>query len=108
MVQQVATSFDTTSQKVCIFVRPSCGCRGTQKLFPRTVKTLLSANIDLSRIEIWSMRQPTDATPYSSKLSLTALPTIVVMKGGAESARFTDHEYTEQNADSLIAEAIRK
>lgn len=107
MVDSVKSHFGT-DEKVCIFVRPSCGCRGTQKLFPRVMKTLMDANVDLSKVEIWSMRNPSDNTPYDATFSLTSLPTIVVMRNGAEVSRIIDADFNEVNADTLIASAILK
>lgn len=108
MVDSVKDNFDAADQKICIFVRPSCGCRGTQRLFPRVMKTLLDANIDLSKVEVWSMRNPGDNTPYKSMLNLSSLPTIVVLKNSVESARIVDADFNEVNADTLIANAIAK
>ncbi len=106
MVDSVRSNFDATEQKICIFVKPSCGCRGTQRLFPRVMKTLLDANIDMSKVEVWSMRSPSDNTPYKTTLALTSLPTIVVMRNGVEDARIIDADFNEVNADTLIAQAV--
>ena len=108
MVDSIVSNFQPADEKVCIFVRPSCGCRGTQRLFPQIMKTLMDAKLDTSKIEIWSMRNPSDKTPYSSTLELTTLPSIVVIKNGVESARIVDADYNEVNADTLIANAIVK
>ncbi len=106
MVAQVASNFDPNTEKVCIFVRPSCGCRGTQKLFPRIMKTLMDANVDMNKVEIWSMREPTDKSPYSGTVPLTSLPTIVVLQNNAELSRIVDTDYNDLNADTLIARAV--
>lgn len=106
MVDSIVRNFQSADEKVCIFVRPSCGCRGTQRLFPQIMKTLIAAKVDMSKIEIWSMRNPSDKTPYSSTLKLTTLPSIVVTKNGVELARIVDADYNEVNADTLIANAV--
>ncbi len=108
MVKVVASAFQPDRQRVCIFVRPSCGCRGTQKLFPQIMKTLMAANIDMGLIEVWGMRNPSDNNPYTSVYQLQSLPTIVVMRSGGESARIIDADYNEVNADSLIAAAVSR
>ncbi len=105
MVAQLAGSY-SADKKVCVFVRPSCGCRGTQKLFPRVMKTLMEAKVDMSTVEIWGMRDPSDESPYKSTLNLTTLPTISVFTNGKETARIVDSDYNELNADTLIAVAV--
>lgn len=97
------------NKKVLIFVKPSCSCRGTQRLFPQVMKTLVAANVDPARIEIWSMHSASDKQPYQSIISLADLPAIYVIENGTIRARVIDADYTESksNADTLIARAMR-
>jgi hypothetical protein len=95
-----------TDQKVILFVRPSCSCRGTQKLFPHIMKVLKDAGVPDSSIEVWSCRAITDSHPYSSMINLSVLPTIVVTRNGVTTARVTDADFDGTNADSLMANAI--
>ncbi len=92
---------------VCIFVRPTCSCRGTQRLFPQIVKSLVAANVDMSRVEIWSMRNTTDSQPYPSRLTITELPSIYVFSGSTVHAKVSDRDYTETNASELISKALQ-
>jgi len=108
MVSQINTSMATRpGSKVLIFVRPSCSCRGTQRLFPQVMRTLVDAKVDTSRIEIWSMRNATDKQPYQSTFTITSLPAIYVLESGAVRSRVIDADYTDTNADSLIARAVK-
>jgi hypothetical protein len=95
-----------TDQKVILFVRPSCSCRGTQKLFPQIMKVLKEAGVPESNIEVWSCRAITDSHPYMSDISLSVLPTIVVTRNGVTTGRVTDADFNGSNADSLMANAI--
>lgn len=106
MVNQIRQEFDATQHKVLIYVKPSCGCRGTQRLFPQIVRTLEAAGVDMSRVEIWSMRAPSDKHKYMSKISVTELPTIYVMRNDEIKTLIRDVDYTNNNADSLIAMAL--
>lgn len=107
-VEQIATNFATNSSKVCIFVRPSCSCTGTQKLFPQIIKSLMAANVDMSKVEIWSMRSTTDAHPYQPGVTISDLPTIWVFRNGVPTTSISDSQYqlSNPNADSLIAAAL--
>lgn len=104
---QITTSMnDNASRKVCVFVKPTCSCRGTQKLFPQVMKTLADANIDMSRVEVWSMRNNTDSHPYQPNINISNLPEIYVLDGDQIRARIFEGLYSDSNADSLIAAAV--
>lgn len=95
-------------KKICIFVKPTCSCRGTQRLFPQVVKTLLDANVPESRIEIWSMITENDRQPYESSFSISTLPAIYVMENGVVSDSISEASFNERNADSLLARAVTR
>jgi len=104
-VQQVSANFNA-DQKVCVFVRPSCSCTGTQKLFPQIIKTLTASGVDMSKVEIWSMRSESDRHPYMSNVTITDLPTIWVLSKGNPMHEIIETQYNLANADSLIAAAL--
>jgi hypothetical protein len=106
MVDSVRAHYNASEQKVCVFVKPSCSCTGTRRLFPRTVKTLQAAGVDMNSVEFWSMRTSADKQPYDPGVSIKALPTIVVMRNGVQSGRIEETDFTDTNADTLIAQAI--
>jgi len=105
-VQVVSSEFHTDSQKVCVFVKPSCACTGTQKLFPQIMKTLMASGVDMDRVEIWSMRSESDGHPYSSIIQITDLPEIWVLQNGQPFSHVAEDQYNLENADSLIAVAF--
>lgn len=108
-VQGVQTSMQLApSRKVCVFVRPTCSCRGTQRMFPQIMKTLISAGVDANRIEVWSMRNLTDTHPYSGIFSITQLPVVYVLQNDSVRATISDYDYNDANADSLIAVAVSR
>lgn len=107
MVSTVETQF-TPNKKIYIYVRPSCSCKGTQKLFPQVMKTLIEANVDLSRVEIYSVRGTTDKHPYSDRITLTSLPAFYVFRDDTLRAFVDDRDYSGSNADTLMARAVGK
>jgi len=79
VLDDIATSMTANvNRRVCIFVKPACSCRGTQRLFPQVVKALVAAKVDMNRVEIWSMRGSTDKHPYQSLITIGELPAIYV------------------------------
>jgi len=108
MVDSVSHHYKESEQKICIFVKPTCSCTGTKRLFPRTVKTLQAAGVDINKVEFWSMRSHTDRQPYQDNVTLQGLPTIVIMRNGLPAGRIEQQDFTETNADTLIANAISR
>ncbi len=108
MVNQIRTEFDTTQHKLLIFVKPSCACRGTQKLFPQVMKSLMQADVPMRKVEIYSMRSSGDQHPYMKDITLTALPAVYVLRNGEIKRIIVDNDYTGSNADSLMARALRQ
>jgi len=111
-VDRVRTSMAAApDKKVFIFVRPACSCRGTQRMFPQVMKTLMSAGIDMGRIEVWSMKTTTDSQPYASMFTVNQLPSFFVVENTTLKAALGDDfttNYNESNADSLIANAVSR
>lgn len=107
MVESIKQNF-TPNHKICIFVKPSCSCRGTQRLFPRIMKALQDANIDMARVEVWSMRSTSDKHKYMPMLNVMSLPTIFVMRDGLVRTTILDADFNDSNSDSLLVEALKK
>lgn len=108
VLDDISTSMTTNvNRRVCIFVKPSCSCRGTQRLFPQVVKALTAAKVDMSRVEIWSMRGTTDKHPYQSIITIGELPAIYVLENNAIRSMVSDKQYADTNAAELIANAVR-
>lgn len=108
MVDAVRTGFDPNTQKILIFVKPSSICRGTTRLFPQVMKTLLAAGIDMTKVEVWSMRSVTDKQPYAPMITIVELPAVYVLRNDAVSASIPIQDYSYLNADTLIANAIAR
>ena len=108
VLDDISTSMTANvNRRVCIFVKPACSCRGTQRLFPQVVKALTAAKVDMSRVEIWSMRGTTDKHPYQSIITIGELPAIYVLENNAIRSMVSDKQYADTNAAELIANAVR-
>lgn len=108
MVDSVRSTFDASTQKIAIFVKPGCSCRGTTRLFPQIMKTLMDAGVDMSKVEVWSMRGLTDKHPYQPTITITDLPSIYVFRNNVIKAEVHDDDFSNTNADTLIANAVAR
>jgi hypothetical protein len=107
MVADVSAAFSGV-HKMYIYVRPSCSCKGTQKLFPQVMKTLLAANVPMDRVEVYSVRGTTDKHPYMDRIQLTTTPSFFIVRNDSLRAFIDDRDYTGSNADTLVALALKK
>lgn len=105
MVDIIRQNFGT-DRKVVIYVRPTCSCTGTQRLFPQVVKTLTEAGVDSTLIEIYSVRGTTDRHPYQDRITLSKLPAFYQFRNDVITTFIDEANYSGSNADTLIAEAI--
>jgi hypothetical protein len=80
LINQIEQAFDPDSQKIYIFVKPSCACTGTQFYFPSIIKALDSAKITEANYEMWTMNNSDYSYPYSNLFAITNLPAFVVVK----------------------------
>lgn len=98
----------TTDTRFLIFVRPTCSCRGTQKLFPQVIRVLLDAQVPESNIEIYSVRSNQDKHPYMDQIALGNLPAVYVQRSSSIAPKtILDEDYTGLNADSLVANVVQ-
>jgi hypothetical protein len=89
-VALVKTAFKADEHKIYIHVNPSCGCEGTQKLFPHFMRVVKDAAIPDSSVAIYSMAKSSDHHPETSQFTITKLPSIFVTKNGSLVARIND------------------
>lgn len=106
MIDSINTRFDANEHKIYVFVKPSCSCRGTQKLFPQIMKTITESNIPMENVEIWSMRSTTDEHPHMSQMTVTDLPVVFVIRNDEVASQILDAQYSTTNADTLVANSL--
>lgn len=106
IVNQLKTSFDTNTQKITVYVKPACSCKGTQKLFPQVMKTLMAASIPMRCVTIYSMRTSADKHPMMTKFVVNTLPVFYITRNDSIRSSIVDVDYTGDNADSLTLRAI--
>jgi len=106
IVSQLQASFDTNAHKITVYVKPACSCKGTQKLFPQVMKTLMAANIPMRCVTIYSMRTSGDKHPMMDKFVVNSLPVFYITRNDSIRASIVDVDYNGDNADSLTLRAI--
>ena len=106
MIDLINTRFDENEHKIYVFVKPSCSCRGTQKLFPQVMKTITESNIPMENVEIWSMRSTTDEHPHMAQMTVTDLPVVFVLRNDEVASQILDAQYSSTNADTLVANSL--
>lgn len=104
-IRAIKDAYDADTHKFYLYVNPSCSCKGTQKLFPHTIRILQDAGVKESDIEIYSMRSTSDKHPYMDKMPVQKLPTIFVLKDDTVVRAFSE-ELDGQKLEKVILEGI--
>lgn len=63
-----------TKQKLFLFVKPSCSCDGTKRIFPHFIKVLEQAGLSQSDYELYFMSSEEDKHPYMTDIKIKNLP----------------------------------
>jgi hypothetical protein len=110
VIQEIMKAYDPAVHSFILFAKPSCSCPGKQLHTPYFFKTLEAANIPVDKCEIFTMSSLTNNQPYSEIITLTDLPTIVVMKGDVPVFTITDEisnvSSTNQNTGLSVESAL--
>ena len=101
-VRQIMEAFNPATDMIYFFVNPSCGCKGTQKLFPQTMRILTDAAIQEPLIEIYSMRSYSDSHPHMDRMSVKRLPTIFIVRNGAVLGSFSEQSDNTKLEDMIL------
>lgn len=78
-IDQIRNSFQPSTQKFLIFVKPSCSCVGTHQQFPAFVKTMMAAGIPDSCYQIYAMTALSSVHPYQNMINLKQIPSFILM-----------------------------
>lgn len=111
ILNQVSTEFESESEKLVIFVKPNCGCRGTQKDFPSLMKSIANSNIEYEFVEVFTANKESDNHPYQELFDIADLPAAYVIKNGEfkysifENYNSTNDE--ERLIENFLLEAVK-
>ena len=99
IIHDIKKNFDISKHKILIFTSPSCyTCNRIDSLFPYFAKVLVSSEIPETNFEIYSMPSTKAEHPYKSTISISFLPTFVVMKENHPYYSITDTlRYLKEN-----------
>ena len=80
IITGIKANYNPELHSFIIFAKPSCSCEGKHNQTPEFLKTLEVAGIPFDKCEIFSVTGTNNKHPYQDKITLTELPTILVMK----------------------------
>jgi len=114
-VKEINSNFNPATDKFVLFVKTTCSCVGTTKQFPSFIKSLQSAGVPESGMEIYKMTNTTDKNPYTDKLKLNDLPRFFLIRNGIVKYSIIDSlEYKSARnpsnvptIESLIGESLK-
>lgn len=102
-VRRINEAYEPSTTSFYLYVNPSCSCKGTQKLFPHTVRILQDAGVTEPRMEIYSMRSASDEHPYMNLMQVHRLPTIFIVKNGVVVGSYSEQADGQGVEDILLS-----
>ncbi len=114
IIPQLQSKFNSSTDSLIIFVKPSCSCPGTQQYFPALIKTLREANIPLSNYKVYSMNSTNNRHPYENIFKVNQLPTFFLKNGDKAVYSISDTFYLAQanhqnyKLEELLLKALEK
>lgn len=82
LITLISENYNSEEHEFVMFVKPSCGCEGTQEIFPAIVKILDEAGIDSEKYTFYAMGDEDFNHPYIESIDINDLPTCVTLKNG--------------------------
>ncbi|MCS6965479.1 MAG: hypothetical protein NZ473_01740 [Candidatus Kapabacteria bacterium] len=80
LVAQIRAAYVPGLHRFYVYVKPTCSCVGTQKLFPRFLRVLTDGGIRLNDCEIYAMRGAGDRHPHQNWLQIRQLPSFFIVR----------------------------
>lgn len=105
-IESIIANYNPNTDRFILFVKTTCSCVGTTKQFPSFIKTLQSAGVQESNMEIYKMMSNKDKNPYSDKLIINDLPRFFVVRNGVIKYSIIDTLSTISSNDPNIKPTI--
>ncbi len=90
-----------------VYVKPTCSCYGTQKLFPRFCRVLLDAGVAESDLEIYSMHGSTDKHPHMHWLHVQQLPSFFIARQQQLLGSIAGELPADKSIEQVVLEILR-
>lgn len=95
-IDSLRSTFNSSEDKVYIYLKPECGCNASLKTFPQMMKSLHEAGISDDNIIMYVMEDESYTYPESSFIIVNDLPQFFTMKGQSVSSFNPDTNLVEQ------------
>ncbi len=108
LLAQIQAAYVPGEHRFYIYVKPSCSCVGTQKLFPRFLRVLSDAGVRAEDYEIYAMHGTGDKHPHQSWLHIERLPSFFITDNGQLRASIVGELPPEKSIEQVVLEALRR
>ncbi len=107
VVALIRQAYRPGEHRFYVYVKPTCSCYGTQKLFPRFCRVLLDAGVAESDWEIYSMHASTDKHPHMHWLRVQQLPSFFIAAQGQLLGTIAGELPAGKSIEQVVLEILR-
>lgn len=107
LVAQIRSAYVPGEHHFYLYVKPTCSCVGTQKLFPHFLRVLSEVGVRTEDYEIYAMHGAEDRHPHQSWLHVERLPSFFITRGGEIRGSISGELPPDKTLEQLLLEALR-
>ena len=108
LVAQIRAAYVPGQHRFYVYVKPTCSCVGTQKLFPHFLRVLAEAAVRAEDCEIYAMHGTGDKHPHQGWLHIERLPSFYIAYGGEIRGSILGELPPDKTLEQVILEALRR
>ncbi len=108
LVAEIRQLYRPGFHRFYIYVKPTCSCVGTQKLFPHFVRVLVECGVEAGDYEIYAMHDVGDRHPYGHRWRLQRLPSFFVTAADSLVGSLVGDLPPDKTIEGFLLEALRR
>lgn len=108
LLAQIRALYRPGQHHFYVYVKPTCSCVGTQKLFPHFLRIMVEAGVQSSDWEIYAMHGVGDKHPHQSWLHVKVLPSFFITWGTHVRGSIEGQLPPEKSLEQVVLEALRQ
>ncbi|GBD06977.1 hypothetical protein HRbin21_00786 [bacterium HR21] len=107
LVAQIRSAYVPGQHHFYVYVKPTCSCVGTQKLFPHFLRILAEAGVREEDCEIYAMHGTGDKHPHQNRFRIERLPSFYITSGADIRGSILGELPPDKTLEQIIVEALR-
>ena len=108
LLDDIRAAYRPGYHRFYVYVKPTCSCVGTQKLFPHFMRILAEAGVRAEDCEIYAMHGTGDKHPHEHWLHIQRLPSFFIAAEGNIVGSILGELPPDKSLEQVLVEALRR